>query len=52
MTADFTLRFMWVSLLFITIHLLYTQVSLDPKDTAQIERVIVGKVIYGGDNGW
>ena len=33
LTADFTLRFMWVSLLFITIHLLCKQVSLHPKDT-------------------
>ena len=33
LTADFKLRFMWVSLLFITIHLLYKQVSLHPKDT-------------------
>ena len=33
LTADFTLRFMWVSLVFITIHLLYKQVSLHPRDT-------------------
>ena len=52
LTADFTLRFLWVSLLFITIHYCTSKSACILRTQSQIEIVIVGKVIYGGDNGW